>query len=338
MPNVYLENYEVVGLDKNNPIKVSYSEDLGQIRATKENARYVSDEDHSSTLINGVGRIGAMIGGEEAHWIDEEFPDVFTGKAMDFIDKNAQNPFFLFFSFHDIHIPRLPNGRFQGKTDMGPRGDAIVQMDWMTGRIMEKLKKKGLTKNTLVIFTSDNGPVLNDGYADFSEEKLGRHKPGGPFSGGKYIALEAGTRVPTIVHWPAQVPPGESDALLSQVDLYRSIAALVDVELGKNEAIDSENQLMAFLGKEKKGRAMMPEESHTFSLRKGHWKYMAPLPENQTIPEWMRAKNITLGLIHEPQLYNLSNDIGEQHNMADEHPEIVNALKKDLEAILDSRD
>src|SRR5690606_36933892 len=107
----------------------------------------------------------------------------------------------LFFSFTDIHVPRDPNPRFVGKTAMGSRGDAIAQMDWSVGELMRLLKEQGLDKNTIVIFTSDNGPVLDDGYFDDAEELVGSHDPAGGFKGGKYSAHEAGTRRPTIVYW-----------------------------------------------------------------------------------------------------------------------------------------
>ncbi len=333
VPTVYLENHDVVNLESSQPIRVSYKEDLGQQKATKENARYISDEQHSQTLINGVGRIGAMTGGESALWVDEEFPNVFTGKAIEFIEQNQNNPFFLFFSFHDIHVPRLPHENFQGKSEMGPRGDAIVQMDWMTGQIVQKLEQLGLDKNTMIVFTSDNGPVLNDGYEDLAEEKIGNHKPAGPYRGGKYSAFEAGTRVPTIVYWPGQVKKGVSNALISQVDLMASFAALVDVDLQDGEGIDSEDQLGALLGKDPKGREYMLEESYTLGIRNNDWKYILPIPADKNIPKWMSAKKVETGFSSEEQLYNLRKDEGEMINLANDYPEVVSQLKVKLDEV-----
>lgn len=105
---------------------------------------------------------------------------------------------------------------------MGARGDVIAQMDWCTGEIIKKLKAAGSDKNTMIIFTSDNGPILQDGYADKAAEMVGNHKPAGIYTGTKYSIYEGGNRVPTIVYWNGTVKPGKSNALLSQIDLYAS--------------------------------------------------------------------------------------------------------------------
>lgn len=334
VPTVFLENHDVVNLVNSNPLNVSYKKDLGQIHATKENSRYESDEQHSQTLINGVGRIGSMTGGEEAYWTDEEFPFLFTEKAVKFIDQNKNNPFFLFFSFHDIHVPRLPHEQFKGKSKMGPRGDAIVQMDWMTGQIVNKLKELGLEENTLILFTSDNGPVLDDGYADFAIEMLGDHEPSGPFRGGKYSAFEAGTRVPTIAYWPGTILSGVNEALISQVDIIASIAKLVNVPLQEGQAIDSEDMLDEFLGNSKEGREYMLSESFVFSLRKENWKYIHPISENKKFPKWLDNKGVETGFSHESQLFDLDKDIHEEVNLAKEYPEIVQEMESELKSIM----
>jgi arylsulfatase A-like enzyme len=274
-----------------------------------------------------------MVGGESAYWTDEDFPFVFTEKANGFIEENKDNPFFLFFSFHDIHVPRLPNERFQGKSGMGPRGDAIVQMDWITGQILDKLEQLDIDDNTLVIFTSDNGPVLNDGYEDMAVEMLGSHLPTGQYSGGKYSALEGGTRVPTIVRWPESIQPGESEALVSQTDIIASLAALVDVQLQEDEAIDSQNHLDAFMGKQEKAREFLLEESFTLSLRMDNWKYVKPVPENKKYPGWLANKKIETGFVYEPQLFNLTKDISERVNVANDHPEILEEMERKLDEI-----
>ena len=180
---------------------------------------------HDQTIVNGVSRIGYMSGGRSALWKDEDMADVITDKAEKFIEQHKDHPFFLYFSTHDIHVPRMPHPRFEGKSGMGPRGDAIVQLDWTVGQVIGTLEKYSLLENTLIIFTSDNGPVIDDGYKDQAVEKLGNHKPSGSLRGGKYSAFEAGTRVPFIVSWKGKVTPGKvSDALFSQIDLFASFA------------------------------------------------------------------------------------------------------------------
>ncbi len=274
-----------------------------------------------------------MTGGEAAWWKDEEFADVFTEKAVGFIKQNRDNPFFLFFSFHDIHVPRIPHPRFAGKSEMGPRGDAIVQMDWFVGKIMNTLDEQGLSENTLVIFTSDNGPVLNDGYSDQAEELVGLHNLSGPFGGRKYSAYEAGTRVPTVAHWPGVIQRGESDALISQVDLYASLATLTGHETGQDEAVDSYALLPVWLGESENGREVMIEEAFVLSLRQGPWKYITP---GEARPVWMKYKNIENGIGEKPQLYNLADDIGEQKDLASDMPEKVQEMKKILQGIIEN--
>ncbi len=216
---------------------------------------------------------------------------------------------------------------------MGPRGDAIVQMDWMTGAIVNEIEKLGLDENTLIIFTSDNGPILDDGYTDFAEEKLGNHKPGGPYRGAKYSAFEAGTRVPMITYWPSKIQPGKSDALICQIDYYASIANYLNIQLQSNEAIDSQNTFDAMLNSSSKARDILLEESFTLSLRDGAYKYISPIGD-KVLPEWLKNKKIESGFENFPQLYDLSKDISEQNNLADQNKDLAKEMKKKLDSIV----
>jgi arylsulfatase A-like enzyme len=148
---------------------------------------------HDQTIINGVSRIGTMTGAKAERWVDEDMADTLAKKAVSFIEQNKANPFYLYFATHDIHVPRMPHERFQGKTTLGYRGDAIVEFDWSVGEIVKTLERLKLAGNTLIVLCSDNGPVLDDGYVDGAVEKLGSHTPAGPFSGGKYSVYEGGT-------------------------------------------------------------------------------------------------------------------------------------------------
>lgn len=338
VPSVYLENYHVVNLNPNDPLEISYENKIGNRPTGYENPellRQAADSQHNKTIINGISRIGWMKGGKSAEWVDEDFHNVFVNKAKDFITpknkREAAQPFFLFFPFHDIHVPRLPHKMFQGKSSMGPRGDAIVQMDWMTGAIVQQLKKQGVLDNTLIIFTSDNGAVLHDGYFDQAQELVGDHKPNGIYRGGKYSAYEAGTRVPFIVHYPNYVKAGVSNSLVSQVDLYASIAALIEQPLNKKEAIDSENYLSAFMNANQPARQYLIEESYVLSLRDGNWKYITP---TNNANEWI-AKNkfIEGGYLPSDQLFNLATDPSEKTNLAQQHPEKVKAMQAIIEKI-----
>lgn len=338
VPTVFLENRRVVGLDPEDPITVSYKgEKIGERPTGVERPdllKQQADRQHSDTIVNGVSRIGHMAGGKAAEWVDENFADIFTEKSIAFMRKNKDKPFFLFHSLHDIHVPRIVHKRFEGVSDMGPRGDAIAQMDWMVGALVEEIEKLGLTNDTIIIFTSDNGPVLDDGYADEAVEKLGDHKPWGPFRGGKYSAYEAGTRMPTLLVWPGVVEKGESAALVSQVDFLASFTSLVGLELGETEGIDSRDTLAAWLGYSDKGRSVLFKESvGTVSLREGQWKYIRPMPAEARIPDWLPPKGIEGGLSSDPQLYNLEADIGEQNNLAEQNPDRVAKMDALISAI-----
>lgn len=336
VPTVYLENRRVVGLDPADPIRVSYKEPVGDRpigRKQPELLRYKADNQHSDTIVNGVSRIGYMAGGRAAEWKEEDFPADLTSKANKFIRANKDKPFFLFFPFSEPHVPRLPAKQFQGATTMGPRGDTIVQMDWMVGEVLAELERLGLDDNTLIILSSDNGPVLNDGYEDGAVEMLGNHKPAGVLRGGKYSAFEAGARVPTIAYWPGEIAPGVSDALLSQVDLFASLAALAGVELSADIAIDSRNYLAAWLGKSRQGRDYLFKESVSgFALREGALKYIAPM-RNPQQALFVKEKGIESGASNVPQLYDLSADIGETRNLATSRPQDVKRLQARLRLI-----
>jgi arylsulfatase A-like enzyme len=334
VPCVYVENHHVYHLDPTDPIIVDYARKVGNEPTGLERPdllKVKADTQHSNTIINGISRIGYTSGGRAAWWVDEEIPDVLLEKTNRFLDENKSKPFFLYLSLTDIHVPRAPHSRFQGATGMGSRGDVIVQMDWLTGEVMKSLDRLGLTENTLVIFTSDNGPVLNDGYDDQSEKLVGTHKPAGPFRGGKYSAYEGGTRVPTIMYWPSRIKPGVSDALVNQVDLYASIAQLTGNKLKNNEAPDSHDMLPAFLGESQKGRSAMLEEAFTFAVRDGNWKYIAP--QTKPTPAWLQNKDIETGLSTTAQLFDLKSDPSEQKNIIETHSAQAEKMKKLLQEV-----
>lgn len=329
VPCVYVENRRVVNLDPTDPIKVSFKEPIGNEptgRANPELLKMKHSHGHDFTIINGIGRIGYMTGGKSARWKDEDMADIFTEKAVSFIEKHQAEPFFLYFSTQDIHVPRVPHERFAGKSGMGPRGDVILQLDWSVGQVMQTLDRLNLTKNTLVIFSSDNGPVVDDGYQDQAVELLNGHTPAGSLRGGKYSAFDAGTRVPFIVRWPGQVKAGVSNALVSQIDLLASFAALIHQTFDATTAPDTKDYLSAFLGKDKKGRDYLVEHAGTFSIIKGDWKYIEPSKGAKKSVE----TNTELGNDPQPRLYNLAKDIGEKNNVAGSNLEKV----KELEGLL----
>ena len=317
---VYVENHRVANLDPRDPIRVDYHGPLDDQPTGKthpELLRVKPSHGHDMTIVNGISRIGYMSGGKSALWNDETMADTLTGRAVSFIDRNASNPFFLYFATHDIHVPRSPNARFRDATVMGPRGNVIAELDWCVGQITAALEKRRLLDKTLIVFSSDNGAVVDDGYQDQAVAKLGGHRPNGPFRGGKYSIFEGGTRIPLIAHWPSRIKPRVSDALLCQVDLLRSLAALNERTLPAGAARDSQNILPALLGESTAGRTQLVEQADTLGLREGSWKYIAP----STGERYNKNTGTELGSDPQPQLYNLATDPGEATNLAAAEPE-----------------
>lgn len=336
VPCVFVENHRVVGLDKNDPIAVDYKKPVDSSAPTgqrnPELLRMPPSHGHNASIVNGVSRIGHMKGGKTALWRDEDFAATFLKKSEAFIAQHKGRPFFLYFSTHDIHVPRLAHERFAGKSGMGPRGDVLLQLDWTVGELYRILANNKLLDNTLIIFSSDNGQVIDDGYKDEAVEKLGHHQPGGNFRGGKYSAFEAGTRVPFIVSWKGKVAAGkQSDALFSQVDLYASIARLVNQPVENGMAPDSRDYLSTLLNKKPVSRTYLIAQSlhSTLSVIKDNWKYIEP----SNGPALNTNTHTELGNSKMPQLYNLGTDPGEKNNVAADHPALTNEMKVLLEKV-----
>ena len=334
VPCVYVENHRIVNLDPKDPVDVFRQNPDGQPTGITHRKRLKMDwsHGHNHSIINGISRIGFMIGGHKARWRDEDMADVFTAQAVKFLQnhqkEHAADPFFLFFSTHDIHVPRMPHERFQGKTTLGYRGDAIVQMDWCVGQILKTLEELKLTEKTMVVFCSDNGPVLDDGYKDGAVTKIGTHRAAGTLKGGKYTIYEGGTRTPFITWWPKRIQPGVSDEIVSTIDLYASFAKLTEQKLPKQAAPDSFDVLNALLGKEDAhGRDHIVQHGRGLAIRYKDWKLLEHPSKKQGTKKNEQKRNSKLELFH------LENDLGEAHNLTEQHPEKVELLQKLLNEI-----
>jgi len=329
----------VVNLDPNDPIHISGKPIADKPGSTqypngKRNPEAMttmkSVKGHNGSVINGIGRIGHMVGGKAALWDDYTMSDVLVEEARNYIAKQKEDePFFLYFPSQAIHTPRTPNKRFQGKTELGPRGDSMVEFDWKVGEIMKALKEKGLLKNTIVVLSSDNGPVYIDGYADGTtisrkthpgEEFDRGHDGSGPYRGGKHLPNDGGTRVPFVISWPGRIKPGGvSAATVGQIDLFASFASLLDVEVPEGAARDSRNLLPVFMGESDKGvDYLLQGFKAQKALRYKNWKY---------IPPRRKAKQ-------PEQLDNLDLDVGEQNNVIDQSPEMAQHMRDMLKKLL----
>ena len=331
VPTVYIKNGNVVNLDPNDPIQVSYEKNFEGEPTGLDNPEMLKmkwHHGHNNSIVNGIPRIGFMKGGEAAKWVDEDMADYFLADAQAYVKKNKDRPFFLYYALQQPHVPRTPHPRFVGKSGMGPRGDVILEADWVIGEFMKTLDKEGLLENTLIVFSSDNGPVVNDGYYDDAVEKLGDHKPAGPLRGGKYSLFEAGTRVPFITYWKGTIAPGVSNAMVSQLDLFASLASLVNSDATTQ---DSKNLMAVLLGKSESGRdELVLEATSRTAFRKGDWAMIPPYNG----PARNDLVDIELGNDSVYQLYNLKEDLGQQNNLAESHPEKLQELIDSYRAIL----
>jgi len=324
VPCVYVEDHKVAGYDPKDPIQVSYGKPTGDEPTGAKNPDLLKvkpSQGHDGTIVNGISRIGFMTGGKAARWKDEDMADDLTRKAVKFIEQNKERPFFLYFATHDIHVPRVPHPRFKGTSQCGTRGDAIQQLDWSVGEILAALDRLKIADNTLVVFTSDNGGVMDNGYQDGSGKDTSNHTCNGSLRGFKGSLYEGGTRVPFLVRWPGKVPASKtSAALICHADLLATLAAIAGKELPADAGPDSLNQLPALLTDkpQKPSRAELVIHSgglNRLAMRVGPWKL---------IP--------ATGMM-EQELYNLAYDLGEMSNLAGKQPERVKELSERLQAI-----
>ncbi len=339
VPQVYLEDHHVPNLDPADPLwvgKKKPSPDHPTGITHRDSLKMDWSHGHNGTIHNGISRIGFYTGGEKARFRDEDLADKWVEKANEFIEANKEQPFFLYFASHDLHVPRMPHERFQGKSGLGYRGDSILQLDWCVGELMKKVEELGLSEDTLFIFCSDNGPVMDDGYKDGALEKLGDHDANGPFRGGKYSIYEGGTRTPFITYWKGTIPPGVSDTLVSTVDLAASLASLNDTKLPDDAVVDSFDVMDAMLGvPDAPGRSSMIQQDNngkSMGFREGKWKL-------QHHPDG-KAKHIEpeVGLSRSDapkyQLFDLEKDPRETTDVLAENSEISEGMKARLEVII----
>ncbi len=335
-PFVYVENHTVVGYDPEDPFV------LGEKSVTQK-----------WPAKSGYSQIG---GAKAAHLLyeDEKVGTTLKEKAVEWIKKthkeNKSKPFFLYLATTNIHHPFTPAPQFKGTSECGRYGDFIHELDWIVGEVLNALDDIGVTDNTLVIFTSDNGGMLNLGGQD--AWRAG-HRLNGDLLGFKFGAWEGGHRIPFIVKWPGQTPKNStSNQLISQVDLLATFAEIIGKPLNGNENFDSVNQLEALTGNPKSmirdHLIISPNHSSHLVARKGEWVYIPAQGEGgfqakkvgdhtfggaAVLPfSGQVNSDIVGGKIRKDappaQLYNLSNDLSQTTNVYQENPEIVKELRE----------
>ena len=320
VPCVYLRDGRVVNHDPADPIRVSFTQKVGADPTGRENPESLTNQrpshGHDQTVVNGISRIGWMSGGTNARWRDEDMADTLTREAVGFVERHAARPFFLYFATHDAHVPRCPHPRFRGTSGHGLRGDAIQQLDWSVGRVLDALDRLQLAGNTLVLFTSDNGGVMDDGYVDGTADDQSGHRCNGRLRGFKGGPYEGGTRVPLLARWPGTAPAGRTSAeLVCHVDLLATAAGLTGRPLPAAAGPDSFDLLPAL----RTAEPATPCRDHLVTqtgnpnwlcVRKGPWKLVPAAGKKAAGPE----------------LFHLGDDPGEATNLAARRPEVVAEL------------
>lgn len=319
VPCVYIDNENVDNLVLQDPIQVSYKQKIGSEPTGKENPELLTLKPHlghNATIINGISRIGWMSGGEKARWKDEEMAQHLLNKATTYIDTHSKKPFFLYYAPHNAHEPRVPSPPFKGKSKAGIYGDVIEEFDYCIAEIVKSLKRNGIYDNTLIIISSDNGPMIKEGYDDGALENINGHDPFGNLRGEKYSLHEGGTRVPFICSWPQGISsPFKQDQPFSYIDILATFAGLLNIPIKENEYNDSKNGAALFQNPNAplyREYIMIQNNSGQIAIRKGDWKYI-PSYKSQT-----------------PELYNLSTDPSELHNMILSCPDKAHELMEHI--------
>lgn len=322
-PFAFAENHQLVGLDQSDPIGIPGEKN---------------------------GDYSQMTGGEMARWRDEDIATIQTQKACKYIETHQDGPFFLYFAPCNVHVPLTPHERFQGSSECGVYGDFIHELDWSVGEVLDTLERLGLSDNTMVVFSSDNGAVVH------REPHHHGHLANGIYNGQKTDIWEGGQRVPFIARWPKHIPAGGcTDDLISVSDLMATFAGLLGLPLPDNAAPDSFNILSSLLDQpnHQPGRDTLVMAWPGWALREGPWLYISHQgsggvttdPKNKAGVDWMNLAE--LGKPHSDydadgkikpdappgQLYNLAEDPSETTNLYRKYPDRVKKMHAQLQAI-----
>jgi len=328
-PHVYIENHHVVGLSEKDSMQIVL--DNAWMNRTSYLER-IGVPDHG------------FVDNTSATYEHEDLAVSLTEKAVEYIEDQGNKPFFLYFAHRNIHAPLKPNARFSGSNEIGLYGDFINELDWSVGQLLDALDRNGLRKNTIVVFSSDNGGVR--GYGDSKWIEYNGHKPNGPYFGQKTEAYEGGVHVPLLVRWPGVVEErAESKGLVALTDVLATVAELTEQTLEWNTGEDSFSFLGEMTGEKPKRpqreSVIVDATSGMFGIRRGSWKFIAG--QHGGGVHWDEKKYIQMqphNWLYENdpnnppgQLYDLDEDPGERSNLYYSHPEIVTELKAELREI-----
>ena len=258
-----------------------------------------------------------------------------TQKAVEWIAKREGDtqPFFMYFATSSPHAPIVPVEPFAGSTKVGPYGDYVAQTDWSAGQVLGALKKYGFEDNTVVIFTSDNGPAgtMEKRYLDTG------HNSSGPLRGRKLDTWEGGHRVPFVIRWPGVTSPGSvSDALISQIDLMATFAAAFDFQLPAGQAEDSLNMMPVLRDQAESPRDILVHNNKLWGIRKGDWVLLEN-PKDRSREEYLKANRFPKIQKESEVIYNLSEEVGQRVDLLKEYPEKAAQLREILRQVRSER-
>ena len=339
VPQVYVENWRVKNLDPNDPLWVGRkkpSPDHPTGLTHRSTLKMDWSHGHNPTIHNGISRIGFYTGGHAARFRDEDLADEWVNQSNKWIESNKDNPFFLFFSSHDLHVPRIPHERFRGTSALSYRGDVIVQLDWCVGELVTTLDRLKLSDNTLIVFCSDNGPVGDDGYKDEASKRWLTTRRTAHSAAANTASSR---RHPHAIH---HLLAGNKPASLTRSSAHRHGRQLCGVNRHKtpdDARPDSFNVLGALLGKKgAKGRDHLVQQDNgrggNYGYRVGNWKLQRH--------DSKRKRNVvvTYKLANSPAppfaLFDLSKDVEEKVDVSNKHPKVFNRMKASLQKIIDN--
>jgi arylsulfatase A-like enzyme len=298
-----------------------------QPRIYIENRRFVGRK--PGDAVKMVGRSDIEPWSPDAYYKEDRVAGDLARKAVEFIERSKDKPFFLYFATNIAHNNITPAPEFAGKSECGPYGDFVQEIDAHVGWVRDALEKAGVLDRTLILFTSDNGGVVaaNERLAAQWQAQQAGHAICGALRGRKHSVYEGGFRVPFIVRWPGQAPAGAvSDALICLTDVLATCATLLGEKLPDGAGEDSFDALRLWRG-EPNARAresvVLNSSTGIFAVRAGDWKLIA---RNESLPEVRKSAQAGVEIENQNQLYNLAADPAETRNVWAENPDIVERL------------
>lgn len=323
-PHFIIEDHRVLGLDPKDPIRIIPDPRPG----------YELDYLHRPRL-GGAARLG-QAGGEATRYQHEELSDMLTARAVKWLDDyRKEKPFFLYLAHRNIHGPLKPASRFKGTSEIGVYGDFLNEFDASIGKVLDALDRNDLTRDTLVLFSSDNGGIFQ--YRPIDHPEIKGHRINGPLRGQKTSVYEGGVRVPLLARWPGHIAPGRVDehSLVALTDLFATFTEFFGKTLPRNAGEDSFSFLGALLDREqktpKRESLVMDSFINRMAIRRGPWKLI--LGQNGG-----GAKAVDIVDPAQPAglLYHLGDDLGEARNRHAENPDVVARLTVEFERIRES--